>query len=496
MPAGETQDAAAPDPRRWRALGVALTVGFMALLDVTIVNVALPSIQQGLDASPQGVQWVVSGYALTFGLVLVAGGRLGDVVGRRRMFLVGLATFTLTSAAAGAAPNELSIVVARLLQGAAAGMLTPQNTGLVQELFTGEERGRAFGIFGTTVGVSAATGPILGGALLALFGQEEGWRYVFWVNVPVGLVAMVLAARIIPAREPRRESLRSQVDGVGAVLLGLAVLCLLLPLVQSMGDPATPLWFATPLTLLFGWLFVRWERRLVRQGRPPLLDVRLFTRAPGYSSGISLATVYFCGFSGIWLVLALFFQDGLGYTPLESGLAVTPFAAGSAASAVVAGRLVHRWHRWLTVGGLCLVTAGFGALAVVVPLTVPHATGLVVLGPLLVAGVGAGAVVSPNITLTLSAVPPRMGGAAGGALQTGQRVGSAVGAALLAAVFRSAVAATSQDYGVAVTATFACSVVFMLAALGIAFYELRSRRTGRSVWGRREPSEDAVAGPG
>jgi EmrB/QacA subfamily drug resistance transporter len=496
MPPGETHTDAAPDPRRWRALGVALVVGFMALLDVTIVNVALPSIQRGLEASPEGVQWVVSGYALTFGLTLVAGGRLGDVVGRRRMFLVGLAAFTLTSAAAGAAPSELFIVVARLLQGVAAGLLTPQNTGLVQELFTGAERGRAFGIFGTSVGVSAATGPILGGGLLALFGEEQGWRYVFWVNVPVGLVAMLLAARIIPARESRRESLRSQIDGAGALLLGLSVLSMLLPLVQSMGDPTTPLWFATPLTLVFGWWFVRWERRLIRQGRPPLLDVRLFTRAPGYSSGISLATVYFCGFSGLWLVLALFFQDGLGYTPLESGLAVTPFAAGSAASAVVAGRLVHRWHRLLTVGGLCLVTFGFAVLAVVVPLTTPHDTGLVVLGPLLVAGVGAGAVVSPNITLTLAAVPARMGGAAGGALQTGQRVGSAVGAALLAAVFRTTVAATSRDYGTAVMATFVCSVVFMLVALGIALYELRSRRTGRSVWGREEVGEDVVAGSG
>ena len=496
MPREERATDDGADPRRWRALAVTLVVGFMALLDVTIVNVALPSIQAGLHGSPQGVQWIISGYALTFGLTLVAGGRLGDVVGRRQMFLVGLAAFTLTSAAAGAAPNETLIVVARLLQGVAAGLLTPQNTGMIQELFSGAERGRAFGIFGTTVGVSAATGPILGGAILAVFGQEVGWRFVFFVNVPVGLVAMVLAARIIPAKPPRQERLRSQIDLVGAVLLGATVLCVLLPVVESMAHPATPLWFAALLVPVFGVLFVWWERRLIDRGRSPMLDVRLFSEAPGYSSGIVLATVYFCGFSGLWLVLALFFQDGLGYSPLQSGLAVTPFAIGSAFSAVLAGRLVDRWHRWLTLGGLVLVTLGFAALAVLVPVTVPHHTALGPLLPLLVAGVGGGAVISPNITLTLTHVPPRMGGAAGGALQTGQRVGSAVGAAVLAAVYRVTVAETSGDVGRGVLVSFLVSVAFMLVALGVALYELRARRTGRSVWGRSAEHEQAVAQTG
>ena len=153
-----------PDPshaNRWRALAVTLLVGFMSLLDVTIVNVAVPSIEHGLGASSQSVQWIVSGYALTFGLTLVAGGRLGDIVGRRRMFIIGLIAFTLTSALAGLAPDQHLLVVARLLQGAAAGFLTPQNSGLIQQMFQGAERGRAFGLFGTTVGVSAASGPIL-----------------------------------------------------------------------------------------------------------------------------------------------------------------------------------------------------------------------------------------------------------------------------------------------------------------------------------------------
>ncbi len=352
-----------PDPRRWHALAVTLVVGFMSLLDVTIVNVAIPSIQHGLDASPQAVQWVVSGYALTFGLVLVAGGRLGDLLGRRRMFLVGLTAFTLTSAVAGAAPNEELLVVARLLQGMAAGMLTPQNTGLIQQLFRDDERARAFGWFGTTVGVSAATGPIVGGALIALFGEEHGWRVVFLVNVPIGIAAMVLASRFIPRTRPERGALRRELDPVGAVLLGAAVLCVLFPLVRAMSGPGTAWWLLVPLAPVAALLFFRWESRVIARGRAPLLDVRLVRTAPGFATGIALQTVYFSGFSGLWLVLALFFQDGLGYSPLQSGLAVTPFAIGSAVTAVLAGRLVGRWGRRLTVGGLVLVATGFLGLS-------------------------------------------------------------------------------------------------------------------------------------
>jgi len=469
-------------PHRWRTLAVTLVVGFMALLDITIVNVALPSIQRGLDASPQGLQWIVSGYALTFGLTLVAGGRLGDVLGRRRMFLIGLAAFTSTSAAVGAAPSEELIVVARLLQGAAAGMLTPQNAGLIQELFSGDERGRAFGVFGTTVGISAAAGPVLGGLIISAFGEENGWRFVFLVNVPIGLVAMGLAAWLIPPGRRTTEPARSELDGVGAVLLGVAVLCFLLPLVQSMGDPATPWWLLAPFTLGFGWAFVRWERRIIRSGRSPVLDVRLFGHAPGFRTGIAVGTTYFCGFAGVWLVLALYFQDGLGYSPLESGLAVTPFAVGSAVSALVAGRLVARWNRWLTVGGLGLVTTGFLTLSLVIPRADGAAVALVALGPLLVAGVGAGAVISPNVTLTLANVPSWMGGAAAGALQTGQRVGSAIGAAVLAAAFRLTLGRTSDDYGSAIAVAFLCSVAFMLLALAVALAELRGRRTRSSIW--------------
>jgi EmrB/QacA subfamily drug resistance transporter len=473
----DSDEGDTPDPKRWQALAVTLAAGFMSLLDVSIVNVALPSIQQSLHASAQGVQWVVSGYALAFGLALVAGGRLGDVLGRRRMFLVSLTAFVLTSAAAGAAPTETLLVCARLVQGLSAGMLTPQNSGLIQDLFQGAERGRAFGMLGSTIGISTAAGPVIGGLILAGFGEENGWRWVFYVNVPVGIAALVLTAKLVPRGRRQEGSVRSQIDVGGMALLGLAVLCVMFPIVQSEGGGSPILWLLVVPGAVFGFLFVRWESRVIRRDGVPLLDLRLFTRASGFASGLTLGTVYFCGFSGIWLVLSLFFQDGLGYSPLQSGLAVTPFAVGSAVSAIFAGRLVQRWGRRLTVVGLSVIGVGLAATALVILLTGGSHVGLAIALPLLVGGIGGGAVVSPNTTLTLNCVPRSMSGAAGGALQTGQRLGTAVGTAVLAAVLRMSSGGVKSHYPQAATLAITCSVGFVLAALVVAILDLRSNAT-------------------
>ncbi|MGH3688436.1 MAG: MFS transporter [Pseudonocardiaceae bacterium] len=447
--------------------------GFMSLLDVSIVNVALPSLQHSLGASMAQVQWVVSGYALAFGLALVAGGRLGDALGRRRMFLVALTGFVLTSALCGAAPSVEWLVVARLLQGVTAGMLTPQNSGLIQVLFRGAERGRAFGIFGATMGLSTAVGPVLGGVILAAAGEQEGWRWVFTVNVPIGLIALVAAWRLVPSRQRTGQPVLAQLDVIGTLLLGAGLLCLLLPLVQV--DSGGGLWWLCgPASVLIA-LFLRWERLLVRRHRAPLLDTQLLSATPGYPAGAALGLVYFVGFNGVWLVFALYFQRGLGYTPLQSGLAVTSFALGSAVSAVVAGRLVTRYGRWLTVVGLSGTAVGLAATAVVLYAVPAVWEGWAVALPLLVAGIGGGAVISPNVTLTLERVPPRMGGAAAGVLQTGQRIGSAIGTATLAAVF-SSVLAHSGHYQNAIAAAVLTGTGFVCLALLVAVLELRAGR--------------------
>jgi EmrB/QacA subfamily drug resistance transporter len=462
------------DPRRWRALTVSLAGAFMVLLDVSIVNVALPSIEREFGVAAGTAQWVVSGYALTFGLALVPAGRLGDTIGRRRMFLVALSAFVLTSALTGAAQTTAWLLAARLLQGVAGGMLIPQNVGLIQDLFRGGERARAFGVLGSVVGLSTAIGPVVGGLILALAGSPDGWRWVFYVNVPIGVVALVLAARLVPAGRTAGSTTgarRTHLDLWGSLLLGAGVLGLLLPVVATESGGASWLWgLFVPAALLLT-AFARWEVRTARRGGAPLLDPQLAS-TPGFPTGSAIALVYFTGFTGIWVVLALFFQDGLGYTPLHSGLAVTPFAIGSAVSAVFAGRAVPRFGRRLTATGLLAAAGGMAATALVLHTVGGDAAAWAAAGPLLLAGLGGGMVVSPNTSLTLESVPTRMAGAAGGALQTAQRIGSAIGTALLATVYYHVLTGGARDFAAAVSTALLSAAGLMLLALLITVGEL------------------------
>src|SRR6185437_4910463 len=226
-----------PPTPRWRALGVCVGALFMTLLDVSVTNVALPAIGDATRASPSELQWVISGYALAFGLVPIIAGRLGDDHGRRLMFLIGVTGFVVTSALAGLSPGPTVLIAARLLQGLAGGLINPQVSGLVQQMFTGAERGRAFGAIGTAVGVATAVGPLVGGALIGLGGPHLGWRLVFFVNVPLGLAILVLARRWLPP--PALDGRRHRLDVPGAVLLGLATLAVLVAAVEydAVRDP-------------------------------------------------------------------------------------------------------------------------------------------------------------------------------------------------------------------------------------------------------------------
>lgn len=316
--------------RRWRALSVCLVSAFMTLLDVSIVNVALPSIRAGLDASPAELQWIVSGYALTFGLVLVPAGRLGDARSRRAVFMTGLALFTVASAAAGMAPTVLFLLLARLVQGVASGILNPQVAGLIQQLFQGAERGRAFGALGAVIGIATAVGPLLGGALIALSGPEEGWRWVFYVNIPVGVAALLLAWRLLPAPVYGE---RQGLDPLGVLLLGAGVFCVLLPLVQEQQWRTDLKWLLVLGGAVLIALFALWERR----AGAPMVDLALF-RLRSYTLGAAIALLFFAGFTAVFFIFTLYLQNGLGYSALGAGLAITPFAVGSgAASAAAAG---------------------------------------------------------------------------------------------------------------------------------------------------------------
>jgi EmrB/QacA subfamily drug resistance transporter len=479
------QVSAAPDRNRWRALGVCLVGGFIVLLDVSIVNVALPSIRLGLHAGADELQWVLSGYALTFGLLLVPAGRIGDLRGRRIVFVGALGLFTLASAACGAAPGALFLVVARLVQGLAGGMLTPQISALIQELFQGAERGRAFGWFGTVVGISTAIGPLLGGFLIAIFGESSGWRAVFFVNIPIGVVAMIFAWRLLPPADPAKRHAKHDLDPIGVVLLGLGAVVLLLPFVQEQSWPGGAKWLLVPVAAVLLVAFVVWDLGYSRRGREPLVDFDLFRRR-SYSFGISMISLYFAGFTPLFFIFTLYLQSGEGYSPLLAGLAITPFAVGSAFGAALGGRVVNRMGRWLIADGLILVAIGFAGSLVAVHLDPVHGTGLATLLPLLVAGFGNGLVISPNQTLTLAQVPVQRAGTAGGLLQTGQRIGTAIGIAAVGAAFFAQLAATRGNYAHSYTRGLVVALAFVAAALVAALVDLGvnravHRRTGRDV---------------
>ncbi|WP_432562871.1 MFS transporter [Kineococcus sp. SYSU DK003] len=450
----------------------------MTLLDVSIVNVALPSIESSLGAGPSQIQWIVAGYTLAFGLVLVPAGRIGDLFSRRTMFVTGLAGFVVTSAVAGLVQDATQLSVVRLAQGISAGLVNPQVLALIQQLFSGPERGRAFGAFGTTIGVSTAVGPLLGGAILAVFGEQEGWRGVFLVNVPIGLVALPLAWRWLPGRDRSRPRGKLHLDVVGLLLLGAATVVGMLPFVLTTGqddDPARWFLLAPGIALLVA--FVLWERREGRRGNDPVVAGAL-VRTSSFSVGALVGIAYFAGFTGIFLVVTLYLQSGLGFEPWQAGLVQTPFAVLSAVTSQIGGRLVSERGRVVVVVGLVLVAVGLTA-ADIVSAAVQGTGGAIALSACLaVSGAGGGLVISPNQTLTLAEVPRSVAGVAGGVLQTGQRVGSAVGVAASTAVFFSTLVSGGRGektFGLALSHGLRVSLGLVLLALVLALLDLRRR---------------------
>ena len=477
-------DGFIPDPNRWKALAVCLVGGFMVLLDVSIVNVALRSINLGLHASGDAIQWVLSGYSLTFGLLLVPAGRLGDARGRRRLFIFGMLAFTFTSVLCGAALNPTWLVIARLSQGLAAGLLTPQISALIQQLFRGRERGKAFGLFGAMVGISTALGPVIGGLLIQIFGEADGWRYVFFVNLPIGLIAVPFALRLLPQASAEQRDRQHDLDPVGVVLLGAGVVVLLLPFVQEQQWKGAAKWLLVPLAVLLLAGFLAWEMRYGRRGRDSLIDLDLFRRR-SFSFGSSMITIYFAGFTSLFFVLTLLLQFGLGYSALLAGVTGLPFAIGSGLAAGLSGRVVHRFGRGLVIAGLALVVVGYLGVILVVREVPAHITGWALIAPLLIGGMGSGLVISPNQTLTLSEVPVAQGGTAGGLIQVGQRIGAAIGIAAVGSVFYAQLSASHGNYNQALEHGLLVAVLFLILALALAVGDalLRDRATGADMAG-------------
>ncbi len=434
-----TRDIQLTPSHRWRAYWIAVSVAAITILDLTKVNVALPSIETALNAGPTELQLIVSGYILTFGLVLVPAGRLGDLRSRRLLFVVGLSLFLVTSLACALAPNGTLLLVFRLLQGVAAGIQMPQVVGLLQQLFSGAERGRAFGLFGATIGIATAFGPTLGGLLIALGGETDGWRLIFWINVPLTVAVIILAAFFLPDTRTRSHR-RLDLDPVGVVLFALVVLALLWPFLFTTGSPDDDprRWWLLVVAVVFIALFVVWERRYAARGKLPLVPFSIF-RAASFRNGVFVSTAYFAAAPAMFLLGTLYLQSGLGLAPVYAGMVTIGFAVVSAYSSWLGGNLVNTLGRPLVVWGLVGMLITVAGLVATVLFTPPAWTPWVIAGVMVLGGFAGGLIISPNQTLMLADIPVRQGGVAGSIGQLGQRIGTAVGTAVGLALFYATV---------------------------------------------------------
>jgi MFS family permease len=404
---------------------------FLSVLDFFIVNVALPDIDHSLRAGPAALEFVVAGYSLTLACTLVAGGRLGDAYGRRRVFTAGVAGFTLASALCGLAPTAGTLIAARALQGFAAGVMVPQVLATIQAGFQGHDRQRALGVFGAVTGSACVAGQLLGGVLVSADLAGTGWRPIFLVNVPVGLAALA-ASRVVPES---RAAGASRVDLRGAVLLAATLLALLVPLAtgREAGWPAW-CWASFAAVPVLGALFWADQRRTEHRGGNPLLPPSLFDQS-GMRRGLPVALLYFPCFGGFMLITAVTLQSGRGMSALDDGLALVPFAAVFLVTSLVARNLVARYGRATIVAGALCYAAGNGVFAAEAWWGYGSLDGVRLLPAMLLIGFGCALILVPLFGLVLGAVAPQVAGAASGVLTTTQQSGLALGVGTLGTLF-------------------------------------------------------------
>jgi EmrB/QacA subfamily drug resistance transporter len=430
--AAERQVAPTGYPWRWLAAIVMIVGALMDMIDVTIVNVALPTIRRDLQASATQLEWVVSGYMLAFAAALIIAGNLGDLFGRKRVFLVGVGFFGLASLCAGLSASGAELIAARVVQGTAAAAMTPQVLATFRAMFAARERGKAFGIYGAMLGCASAVGLAIGGVLTQadLFGWS--WRSVFFVNVPVAVCALIAGLRLVPeTRDPaaRRPNLP------GAVLLAGSLVAVVYPLLEGrqLGWPAWvwPL-LAAGLAGL-GALGLLERRRSGRQFAP-LLRAGLF-RIPAFAAGLGVQLAFAVGMQGFFLAFALWLQAGEHFSPLKAGLTAVAFSIGSFITAPAAVPLAQRYGRGILASGAVLMVAGILGEAIAAPHVGMNGSPWPIVPGLVVAGAGLALLVVPLVNVVLAAVPVEEAGGASGLFSTGQQLGGALGVALLGTVF-------------------------------------------------------------
>ena len=429
-PAGVLPDVPL-DPRRWVALACVMTAMFMVLLDVSIVNVGIPAIRNNLHANNADIQFVVAGYALAYAVLLITGGRLGDIFGRKRLFLIGMAGFTAASALCGLAQTALMLDLSRVVQGLFAALMYPQVLSMIQVGFPPHERQKVFGILGAVIGMATITGPLVGGLIIRDDLTGGSWRWIFLVNVPIGIAAFTAAWRVV--RESKAPNAK-RLDIPGVVIATVGLLLLVYPLVEGQ-VAGWPLWTFISMGLspfvLAG--FVLYERSLPKTSFP-LVELDMF-RIPSFRTGVAISAAFIAGIPSFFFVFSLFLQVGIGFSALHAGLTTVPWSIGTAVASVMSTRLAPKLGRYIIGIGSLIGVAGIIGIIITLYAQGTSVTSWTLIPSFLVAGIGLGTVLAPLLNVILSGVPPRDAGSASGVLTTFQQLGGAIGVAVVGVVF-------------------------------------------------------------
>ncbi|WP_185993384.1 MFS transporter [Rhodococcus sp. KBS0724] len=451
-------------------MAVCVAAGFTTLLDSAVLGIGVPSIRASLDASTSEVQWILASYSLTFGLALVPAGRLGDVVGRRRLFLFGLSIFAVMGILGACASDPSMIILARLGQGIGAGTISSQVLGIITDRVSGKSRAKALGAYSTAGGLAGVSGPILGGLLLKYFDPDFGWRLLLVLNVPFAVVTLVLAFRFL--RRDRTTRSGASIDPVGLCLLAAATGLLLLPIVTRTSVVVAGVSLVGAVSAAVAFWF--WERRYAAGGGTPVLLPSLIA-SRGFRLGTTVALFWFGSILAINAVLSLYLIEGLGFAPLSAAFIMTGSSLAMAVTSAFGWRLVARFGRSavaFAIVGEILVVLGYTASVNLVPREhlIPV---LVVLA--VFSGVASGFVDAPNRVLTLEYAPAGANGVAAGFLQLSQRLSATIALAAVSGLYLG-VLGSSTSYGSALGIALAVCVAMLALSLVAAVADTRRRR--------------------
>jgi EmrB/QacA subfamily drug resistance transporter len=451
-------------PRRWVGLAAILAATLMNLLDSTVTTLAAPSIQLQLGGPSSTLQWLAAGYTLALAVGLLVGGRLGDMFGRKRVFMVGVAGFVAASIACAFAWSPSSLIGARAVQGAFGAVMIPQCFGLIRDMF-GRDMGKAFAAFGPAIGLATIVGPVVGGLLIEwdLFGL--GWRSIFAINIPLGAVAAYVGTKVLPAAEPTARGER--LDGVGAAIAALAMVLLVYPLVAG-HEAGWPAWTFVALAAavpVFG-AFVVQQRRRAAAGRPGLVELSIFAKR-SYVSGVAFVVAFFGSCVGFGLAVGLFLQLGLGYDALGASLTQLTWPVGAFVGTAVGATLREKLGRTILHLGLSIMAVGLVGLYLVFA---PDAGFWTLAAPMFAYGAGMGMIFIPLYDIIVADLADHEVGSASGVLESFQQLGASLGVAVLGTVFFSVVGADLASYVDAAKVVTVLAGVLTAAAFAIAFW--------------------------